>query len=338
MTDKRYLIIYHKEDNDGHFSAAIFYNYLTEKLGVKPVYISTLGCNHEDMNRIYSQKNADNKTGLDIIIEEYDIVIMTDISFNDAKMMKKLYDAKKKNFIWVDHHKPIIEESFKLKFDDAPGIRDINRSAILNAYKFLFDQFDENYNDRNYKMELFRIMSGFDSFTHEQEGFTKEYVFAVNQGVTNTFLLDFKEIIEFVRSILFDDYTEEDIHQRINEFKRTGDMHVRVEDNRMKTLMKEFSVEYKFDGGKRTAIALFYPGQSYVSMFKSVADKYEHGVCFKQMSSGKWGISLYNTDENNEFHCGEYLKKHYGGGGHQGAAGCQITEEEMLEIIKNKTF
>ena len=34
--DKKYLIIYHKEDNDGVFSGAIFYNYLITELKINP--------------------------------------------------------------------------------------------------------------------------------------------------------------------------------------------------------------------------------------------------------------------------------------------------------------
>ena len=33
-----------------------------------------------------------------------------------------------------------------------------------------------------------------------------------------------------------------------------------------------------------------------------------------------------------------FLKKNYGGGGHAGAAGCKVTEEQFIEILKNRTF
>ena len=130
---KNYLIIYHKEDNDGHFSAAIFYNYLVEQLSVKKHNIYCLGVNYEDLNNICKVK-SDGTMMLDTLIQEYDTIIMTDMSFNDPKMMVKLYEEKKNKFIWIDHHAPIIKESFKLKFDNAAGLRRTDRSAILNAY------------------------------------------------------------------------------------------------------------------------------------------------------------------------------------------------------------
>ena len=47
-------------------------------------------------------------------------------------------------------------------------------------------------------------------------------------------------------------------------------------------------------------------------------------------------MSLYNTKDEDEFHCGKYCKEHYKGGGHKGAAGCQITQKQMLKILKTK--
>ena len=51
------------------------------------------------------------------------------------------------------------------------------------------------------------------------------------------------------------------------------------------------------------------------------------------------GLSLYNTNrDDHSFHCGDYLKKNYGGGGHEGAAGAQITETQFIKILKTKTL
>lgn len=332
--DKTYLIIYHKEDNDGHFSAAIILNYLFNVLKVSQKNVFSLGCNYEDMSNLCIEDD-NHKTQLDKYLEKYDTIIMTDISFNDISVMKKIYDIKKKNFIWIDHHAPVIKESFKLKFDDAPGLRDTNRSAILNAYKFFYDQFDEEYNAKSQKIELLRILSGFDSWTFEREGYTKDFVFSVNQGVSNTFCLKLKDIYTFVHKLLNGEYNVKAI---IQQFREAGDMYLKVESNKFENLLKEFSTVYKFDDGKREVPVLFYAGQTFSDMFQSVQDKFEHGAVFKQMKTGRWCISLYNTTDDVDFHCGDYLKKKYGGGGHKGAAGCQISEEQMLDIIKNKEF
>lgn len=41
---------------------------------------------------------------------------------------------------------------------------------------------------------------------------------------------------------------------------------------------------------------------------------------------------------DSEFYCGKYLKKNYGGGGHVGAAGCKVTEEQFIEMLKSRTI
>ena len=69
-------------------------------------------------------------------------------------------------------------------------------------------------------------------------------------------------------------------------------------------------------------------------MFKTVKDKIKNGIVFKRLKDGNWGISLYNANLDDTFHCGEYLKNKYNGGGHLGAAGCQISEEQFIEILK----
>ena len=71
-------------------------------------------------------------------------------------------------------------------------------------------------------------------------------------------------------------------------------------------------------------------------MFESCKDYSDNGIIFKRNQDTTWTISLYNTNNEDEFHCGEYLKKKYKGGGHKGAAGCTISEKKFLKILKNK--
>ena len=62
MGDKRFLIVYHKEDNDGLFSMAIIYNYLTHELNVDRKNIDLFGADFNDMKRICSDTGADKKS------------------------------------------------------------------------------------------------------------------------------------------------------------------------------------------------------------------------------------------------------------------------------------
>ena len=62
MRDKRFLIIYHKEDNDGLFSMAIIYNYLIHEFRVDRKKIDLFGADYNDMGRICNDKGADKKS------------------------------------------------------------------------------------------------------------------------------------------------------------------------------------------------------------------------------------------------------------------------------------
>ena len=68
----KYLIIYHKEDNDGVFSGALAYNYVKEYLGKTDIVL--FGTEYNELNKLWTSGEVYNW--------EYDNIIMTDISFN----------------------------------------------------------------------------------------------------------------------------------------------------------------------------------------------------------------------------------------------------------------
>ena len=94
----------------------------------------------------------------------------------------------------------------------------------------------------------------------------------------------------------------------------------------------------------RTACALFIQGPSNSKMFKSLIkgnkDDIMNGIVFKHNIDSTWTISLYNIRDNEPeakhggFHCGDFLRKKYNGGGHMGAAGCTVDEKTFIKILK----
>ena len=56
--NKKYLIIYHSEDNDGLFSGALFYDYLVRKLNVPAEHIATLGAYFIQLEDFQKQKSV----------------------------------------------------------------------------------------------------------------------------------------------------------------------------------------------------------------------------------------------------------------------------------------
>ena len=96
--------------------------------------------------------------------------------------------------------------------------------------------------------------------------------------------------------------------------------------------------DWFIENTNRKCIVLFIQGQTSSIMFDSVKHLYSNAAVFKRTPTGDWIMSLYNTNKNDNFHCGEYLKEKYNGGGHQGASGCTLSESKFLKMLKTKTI
>lgn len=327
MDDKRYLVFYHIEDNDGLFSAAIIYNYLLHELNVSPDNIKMSGVTYDILAKRYAEQ-----TSIDALCNTYDVLIMTDISFNNIKTMKYLYKYYQQNFIWIDHHLPIIQASAINNFGKAPGIRDHHRSAILNAYRFFYDELDENYRTKKCP-ELFRILSGWDSFSYEQEGYDLDYVRNINKGTTFNYNLELDKIVPLVYDLIYNNK-----RIQINGLFKLGEVLNCYDDELAANQLKQYGdADWYVDG--RRAVMIMCQGQTNSQMFKYAkklfGEDVKHGIVLKYHKDD-WILSLYNISEQDEFHCGEYLKKNYKGGGHKGAAGCTLSHKQFDKLIKVK--
>lgn len=329
--NNKYLIIYHNEDNDGLFSGAMIYNYLIDEHHANKENITLFGADYatlSDMtNTIIDGWHEENK---------YDIVIMTDISFDKQNLMKHLYDVYGNNFIWFDHHKPIIKSSYSKKFSEAQGIRDTTRSAILCVYKFLYDPFDVKYKE-NTIPQIYRILSAWDSFSYKENGYTLDYVRDVNKGVTYKYCLNFNMICGFVNRIKFEEFTDGEIPSfEMSDFENIGKMLNEYDDYNAECIIKKYGdISWKVDG--RNAIAVFIQGATNSVLFKCLQNSpILNAIVFKQSINDNWIISLYNINENDSFKCGEYLKEKYNGGGHAGAAGCSVSKSKFIKLLNSK--
>lgn len=340
---KKILIIYHKEDNDGVFSGAICKNYLINKLHKLPEDIEYQGHTYDTLNKLWNDKDLFNS-----LKDDYYQVMMVDISFDDYKAMIALKNMFGTNFYWVDHHLPIIKMSLKHKFDDIPGERDHHYSALLLTWFYLYDAFKKYYNDGE-APKLLRILSGWDSWSYDREGFTLEYVKQVNMAVTNYFNLDFDKVYQFVSRLLnvwhsnsFTNYSEWEKHY-IDKFEEDGRLISDYNKNQWKLIVDNYgdkSWKIKLpDGTQRTMCALFVQGATTSQMFDSCKNECQNGIVFKHNIDSTWSFSLYNTNiDDHSFHCGEFLKRIYYGGGHEGAAGATLSEIKFIKILKSKTL
>ena len=321
------LIIYHQEDNDGVFSAAIAAEYIRGQYPESQI---------DFIPATYAKLATFTKDNVKHYANTYDKIIMTDISFNDTDMMKLLWNEAGYKFIWIDHHAPIIKASFgKNGFSEIPGERGTDRSAILWAWKFFFDPLDEGYINGKTPYIL-RILSAWDSFSFDKEDINKEFAYDVNVGVTNYYKLKVNGARMFIRNLIEKGENGADVTyfmeqgHAINK-AREWDMQKRIDEN------GDFTWTIA-SPTPRKAVALFYQGQTSSIDFVSAKGKAKNGIVFKRMNDGRWTVSLYNIDDEDDFHCGEYLKAHYNGGGHPGAAGCTLSEKQFIDILRNRSI
>ena len=330
---KKYLIIYHQEDNDGVLSAALMKHYLLEELEVDKTDIDVLPSTYNSLSKI--QESGTYKKWP----SEYSHIVMTDISFNDPNMMAWLKENFNENFTWIDHHAPIIRESIRMKFDDVNGIRRTDHSAIYNMWIYLYDPFCQNEIPFVIKM-----LSAWDSWTYEAEGIDAEFCRMFNQGFTLESGLSLNWYVDNMPIIINCDMNSILLS---NTYAKGKEFCIKADDENKKLIDTTGDKEWTVNG--IPAIMVVTNGQTSSYMFKSVQvenhteNDIRVGAVFKHCKDGKWTLSIYNIydfkgDKNNPeyFHCGEYLKSKYNGGGHEGAAGCTIDIDKFYLMMKSK--
>ena len=334
----KYLLIYHKDDNDGLISGALINKWL--KFTYKEdADITLCPSTYSELSELWESREVANSWN-----NEYDYIIMTDLSFNEVSAMKYLKNTFKNHFIWIDHHAPAIKASIKEGYGGLEGYRDTNQSAILNAYRYFYDPL--NITRENGTLpNVLRVLSAYDSFSYEREGYTLEYVEAVNLGANSTYELNFDKCTQMLNEILYYDYTEYVWKASINNdyilsnLEKCGKIIQQYERQKNKKIIADYGDgDWFIENTNRKCIVLFMQGQTSLIMFDSVKHIYSNAAVFKRTATGYWTMSLYNTNTNDNFHCGEYLKEKYKGGGHSGAAGCTLSESKFLKILKTKTI
>ena len=314
---EQYLIIYHKEDNDGLFSMAIIYNNLIIEKNINKDSVKLFGADYNDLDKLSLD---------DDIIKNSTHIYISDVSFDTVEKMIQLKEMFGDNLVWIDHHKPMIDNSISKGFDDIKGIRDTKHSALYNAFKYL-------YPTHNIP-ELFKLLSAWDSWSYDAEGIDFDLCKYINIGVNNIYNLNPDFIINYVYLLIYiyNDYINP---PDIDELYEIGKFEAKILDRTYENNVKAYG-DFSWTVNGRTACAMFIQGPSNSQMFKVCKDKVQNGIVFKRLPDSNWTLSLYNTDNQHDFHCGEYLKKHFNGGGHEGAAGCQISEELFINILKQK--
>ena len=294
------MIIYHKADLDGYFSGAL----------VKSKYTN------ETLYGIDYNETID-----DTVLDAEGIIYLVDFSLPVHQMQK--YAGK---MVWIDHHRTAINDSKKYGYDDILGVRDENYAACELVYAYLYKQ------SNVFPLQepaIIKYVGNWD-IHRNVNWYEWDLTQVVQQGLKYNYLsFDVDKLVDDLNDLL---------NMSSNDVKNTniysdGDLLLRNQQIQNKALVKS-AFEVQVDG--KPALAIVGPIGS--AVFDSIKDREQLWVVFNGISPKGAKMSVYKDPEVFvDFNCGDYLKEHYGGGGHPSAAGAFIDFDTFTGIIKSKT-
>lgn len=310
---KRVLIIYHRVDYDGLFSAIIARKHYLDE-----------GCLVELLGYNYGDKLARSMSEL---LSTYDEICMVDISFNDVDTMKILSGSRK--VILIDHHDTCInmlrDNGIQFK-----GIQENGNGACLLTYKYFYPDCDVP--------EIIGVLSMYDVWDHSKKDWNKE-ILPVQYALRTTYGMSLEKLISD-ESYIFSG-------EALGNFQDDG---LFILDYLRKT-WKGWVKNYSFDvnvAGQFKGIGMLTPqfGSLPFETALDIDTDYQVYVCAnkkrKTDTTGKfegytYSLSLYSSEDKiGDFSLGEYVKsitQTGTGGGHKYACGMELTEQQFIELI-----
>lgn len=408
MKKETTLVLYHKEDADGLVSASIIYcwlyglnwstivnraeenllnDYMKSLCDSAPNsmmfddkkialpngrYVKFVGTTYATLSDMVLNAGSSDKL-IKKLKENYDNIIMTDISFNEVDVMYKLYKEYGDNMLWFDHHNAIIRESYSdtHNFSNIDGLRGSSTSALMLAYYYCYGR--KNYVTLKDCIEaapnILQNLAGYDSWQPESHGTNMKYAFSFNRGFEYNTKLDFNECVRTISYLLFETIIDELnmydmnlmkqnnvlIYNKINEYWRyvniyvddfclscdnDGDVVVETTKQMWKRMVNEFGDTTFTTNGENTVVLVSQIGTSSLMFDFLKKTNIEHVCIFKKLPTDnkekQWAISLYNVNDDSTFNVGVYLKERYNGGGHYGAGGATISQSTFDNIMLTK--
>ena len=294
------MLIYHKADLDGYFSGAL----------VKSIYKDEM---------LYGIDY--NETIDDSVLDAEGIIYLVDFSLPVDQMQK--YAGK---MVWIDHHRTAIQDSKKYGYDDILGVRDDNYAACELVYAYLYKQ------SSVFPLEepaIIKYVGNWD--IHRKVGYDEWHdTEVVQQGLKHNYLnCGIDKLVgelDWLLSMSSTDVKNSLIYSE-------GNLLWWHQQAQNKSLVKS-AFEVQIDGKPALAIV----GVIGSAVFDSVNNREQLWVVFNGISPKGAKMSVYkDPDVFVDFNCGDYLKEHYGGGGHPSAAGAYIDFDTFTNIMKSKT-
>ena len=307
---KKVLIIYHRVDFDGIFSALIakkFYennpNYLVDLFGY--TY-------NDELPNFNLQKF------------KVDELVLVDISFPKDIMLGFIDRYGLEKVTWIDHHITAIRESENSGFDMFRGIRRVGRGACELCWEFFFDV------TLSTLPQLIRDLSDYDVWYKRSIDYWNSVIIPLQLGIKSIYGTGIiaKMNTDLVTDNNFRDHAIE-VGKPIYSYltKKWG------------SYIKNSSIDITV-GGYLKGIVLITP-EFNSSMFESVRDRYQvFCIINPRRDNNTFSCSVYSEPDGRlgDFELGEYMKEHYQGGGHSTAAGGLLTTDQFINLITNRNL
>lgn len=302
---KNYKIFYHASDLDGYCSGAVVYQSLLQKnINYDQITLHSIN---------YGQKFPFGT------LEKDDTVFMVDFTLQPFDLMEKLNVMC--NLVWIDHHKTELEEAVKRNFNP-PGLRRIGTGACELCWEYFWNSVKVP--------DTVKYLSQYDVWNHAdpkvlpfQYGFRMfENTLPDNHELWEKFLCynpDVNKIIQNGKLILQYEAQQNAKFCKAYAFETILRYAEKINSDTPSGPADEILYEY-------TAICA-NRGFTNSKLFDSIYDPEKHDlmITFQRLKLPRkqWTVSLYSTKKNID--CGA-IARHFGGGGHAGAAGYQCDE------------
>lgn len=308
------IIVYHNADLDGMFSGAII-KYWAEKFIKENNINLKIGFYGYDYGYDFN---------FDMINFNNVHCIMADISvdINTAKLIKN----KCKSFVWIDHHKRIINE-YKDNYDIFSNTYlSSENSACYNCWKYFFPDIDVP--------DIIEGISNYDIFKYYKTDKWNNEVYPFQLGAKSN-ISNVMGALSFIDMYFEYCNKNSDIYNNFIKSGKAIQLYLNTENL---LLCKKYSYVKNIFIEKlnKTYKAIIMNGFNYSSLaFKDAYDKNEHDIMIMYNYNGDknfWKISIYTEKEGID--CSLIAKSiNSSGGGHMQAAGVQVDSFSDIEKL-----
>ena len=295
---KKALIVYHKVDYDGVFSAVV----CKRKLESSGYEVSTLGWTYGDDIP-------------DVLGIKADSVFLVDISF-PPEIMQEL--SKVPEVYWIDHHIGAITNSINGGYQNMAGLRVQGIGACEACWKFMYG----NSEPIPWVIEL---ASAYDVWDKSRFNW-KNQSLALQQGLRVEYGVNLEKIYPVFEKLMNP--------KTIKGILKVGQVINQYNANRHKSAVKSYGFPVTINGNWKGICMLTTEFNS--TIYESVLQDYQIYVCanrkIDQNGNVIYSISMYSESDTG-LNLAEYMKANYNGGGHLCAAGGTMTEEQFMRLI-----